>query len=337
MRWEDERYVRLYTRNTPEWSSLSWRARGLFGLIMREVDRAGILELGKLGAKGVAVAVRAPWVEVEGPLSELLDDGCVRVDQVRQCLFMPNFMEAQECAQSDVARKRASREKARAVFGVTSGSAAELAMSVKNRDHMTSQNVTESHVESHAVTNGHVRSLLTKPTLPEPNQDTEIHVAEDRDGEASEGKSGAKVRAVFAAWVDARREHHRIGPTPKLDGKRRKVIIDRLREGHDVSTLKRAAAGIWQSAWHRGANDRSREFADITLALRDAEHVEQFAAVADSQTDLRARPRQVVELFGESARPPEPEPTPEERAETSAALAKAAAAFDASITARAAK
>lgn len=190
MRWEDERYVRLYTRNTPEWSSLSWRARGLFGLIMREVDRAGILELGKLGAKGVAVAVRAPWVEVEAPLSELLDDGCVRVDLVRQCLFMPNFMEAQECAQSDVARKRASREKARAVFGVTSDSAAELARSVTNRDHMTSQNVTESHVESRAVTNGHVRSLLTKPTLPEPNQ--------EKTGEArpaSSNGSPAKPRA----------------------------------------------------------------------------------------------------------------------------------------------
>lgn len=158
--------------------------------------------------------------------------------------------------------------------------------------------------------------------------------------EGSSGKTSAKaddIQAVFAAWVAARRDHHPAGSTPKLDVGRRKAIADRLREGHDVPTLVRAVEGIWRSAWHRGENDRRQSYTDLTLALRDAEHVERFAAVADSQTDLRARPRQVVELFGESARPPEPEPTPEARAETSAALAKAAAAFDASITARAAK
>ena len=64
MRWEDERYVRFYTRDTPEFLAMSWLARALFGLIMRKVDRAGILVVGRLGLKGVAVAVGGVMVAV---------------------------------------------------------------------------------------------------------------------------------------------------------------------------------------------------------------------------------------------------------------------------------
>lgn len=120
MRWEDERYVRFYTRDTPSWLMLSWRARGLFGLLLRAVDRAGVLPVGKLGQKGLAVAVLAPWAEIEAPLAELLEDGCVVWDAGRAAFFMPNYLEAQECAQSDAARRRKSRERARAQFGGTS-------------------------------------------------------------------------------------------------------------------------------------------------------------------------------------------------------------------------
>lgn len=159
MRWEDERYVRFYTRNSPEWLALSWQARALFGLILREVDRAGILKVGKLGRKGVAVAVRAPWAEIEGPLSELLEDGCVVMSEDGQALVMPNFIEAQEAVQSDAARKRKSRETARAQLGGTvSASAAESARQVTKRDGMKSQDVTEGHETGQKVTSGHVES-----------------------------------------------------------------------------------------------------------------------------------------------------------------------------------
>lgn len=113
MRWEDERYVRFYTRDTPEFLALSWHARGLLGLIMRKVDRAGILPVGKLGLRGVAVVVGGPWTEVEGPLRELIDDGCVRFEEESARVVLPNFLDAQEAKQSDAARKRASRERAR--------------------------------------------------------------------------------------------------------------------------------------------------------------------------------------------------------------------------------
>lgn len=94
MRWEDERWVKLYTRDDPEWLILSWQARGLFYELLRKVDRAGILPLGRIGAKGVAVLVRGSWAEVQGPLDELLADGCLAISGDK--LLIPGFTSAQE-------------------------------------------------------------------------------------------------------------------------------------------------------------------------------------------------------------------------------------------------
>ena len=51
MDWSDERYVRVYTRDTPDWQCLSFLAQGLFCLILRKVDRAGVLPLGRSGRR----------------------------------------------------------------------------------------------------------------------------------------------------------------------------------------------------------------------------------------------------------------------------------------------
>lgn len=175
MRWEDERYVRYYTRNTPEWLAMSWHARGLFGLILREVDRAGILKLGKIGLRGVAVVLHAPWPEIEPALRELLDDGCLKVAEDGSALIVPNFIEAQETPQSDAARKRKSRESARATFPARSDETIALLRKleqsdtkpVTNRDDIQSRTVTESHVESRPVTSGHSVPSVPCRAVPE--------------------------------------------------------------------------------------------------------------------------------------------------------------------------
>lgn len=183
MRWEDERYVRFYTRNTPEWLALSWRARGLFGLLMRAVDRAGILAVGKLGPKGVATAIGAPWVEVEGPLDELLADGCVQHNG--PAVVIPNFLPAQEAPQSDAARKRAQRERARA--------------EVTKRDHMESQIVTEPPL---SVTSGHVGSRPVTPSLAVPSlaELKEKPSATRKRSQREETKTGASAIAYSDAF-----------------------------------------------------------------------------------------------------------------------------------------
>jgi len=113
MRWEDERYVRVYTRDTLDWQALSFEAQGLLTLVLRKVDRAGILKLGKHGKRGVAVAVGHGhrWSAVEPALEELLADGCVSIRG--EDLLIPNFIKAQEAQASDKARQAAKRERDR--------------------------------------------------------------------------------------------------------------------------------------------------------------------------------------------------------------------------------
>lgn len=213
MRWEDERYVRFYTRDTPEWLALSWRARGLFGLILRAADRVGVICVGKLGKRGLSVAVHGPWAEIEDALEELLADGCLRWDEEHAAFLVPNYLEAQECARSTAARKRDSRERARAQYGGSS-SASESARSsqsqnvtdvengsdeeVTNRDSrdasirdddasgdlrngQESRNVTTyGHETGRKVTNGHVASQSVTPCLAVPNHAKPVRAHEDQ-------------------------------------------------------------------------------------------------------------------------------------------------------------
>lgn len=113
MNWSDERYVRFYTRDTPDWQCLSFLAQGLFCLVLRKVDRAGVLPLGRSGRKAVAIAVGHvhQWTLLEPALDELLADGCLRIEG--DLLVVPNFIEAQEAEASDKARARTYRERRR--------------------------------------------------------------------------------------------------------------------------------------------------------------------------------------------------------------------------------
>jgi hypothetical protein len=81
----------------------------------------------------------------------------------------------------------------------------------------------------------------------------------------------------FAVW-----EHWRVTarhPRARLDKARRKVIVERLKD-YSVAELQLAIDGCAKSAWHQGENDRGRRYDDLTLILRDAEHVERFLEAA---------------------------------------------------------
>jgi len=111
--WSDERYVRVYTRDTPEWLALSFTAQGLFLLLLRKVDRSGVLPLGKLGRRAVAVVVNHPgeWPRLEPALNELAADGCIEIHG--SVLVIPNFIAAQESVMSGAQRSREWRERGR--------------------------------------------------------------------------------------------------------------------------------------------------------------------------------------------------------------------------------
>ena len=188
MRWEDERYVRFYTRNTPEWLSMSWHARGLMGLLMRSVDRAGVLPLGRLGLKGVAAAVQAPWSEIEAPLRELIEDGCVRFNESVCAILIPNFLEAQEARQSDRARQAKAREATRSLFDSdVTGRDSSPAQDTRNALSRTELTPSDLDVTARDQTFGNVTPSCAVLSRTVPNQTEEAEMAPPLRGVAHPG------------------------------------------------------------------------------------------------------------------------------------------------------
>lgn len=148
-------YVRLYTRDTAAWLRLPVVARGLFCLILMESDLAGIFELAPDGIAGLGGHFNGDDELVADALRDLLVDGCLTVNHKDRQLIIANYIDAQEARQSDAARQKAARERARdEAKAAASAWDAEL------------QSVTPQPVVSHDVTSCHsslsIRSNLSK-------------------------------------------------------------------------------------------------------------------------------------------------------------------------------
>jgi hypothetical protein len=115
--WENERWVKLYVSRNPGWEALPGRSRGLFYLLMTKVHPfTGRISIGGLGVyEAVAVAAKYSIEHVSEDLGPLLDDGCLVIDEDRDELCMPNWVEAQQTRQSDALRKERSRGLQRAM------------------------------------------------------------------------------------------------------------------------------------------------------------------------------------------------------------------------------
>lgn len=118
MRWEIELYVRLYRRDTAEWSLVPWRARGLFDELLRKASLDGSIECGRMEpAAAVAVLLRAPPTdvpEIAQLLAILLADGCVvdvpAAGSRGRHLLIPNYRPAQGIPMTGAERTARWRE-----------------------------------------------------------------------------------------------------------------------------------------------------------------------------------------------------------------------------------
>ena len=185
MRWEDERYVRVYTRDTIAWKRLPWQSRALMPLLLRVVDRAGIVDLESFGAEGLADLVLLPVDVVAPGLDGLLADGSVELRG--QLLVVRNFLAAQEVPMSDAQRKREQRARDRAAVMA----AAVEANTVTGVTKVTP--VTD-------VTSGHEASRLSHsvPCLSEPS--VPLSKREDAHAGAGQGVDVPKPQPFAALW-----------------------------------------------------------------------------------------------------------------------------------------
>lgn len=206
MRWEEERYVRVYTRDTPDWIALPWEARAVFYELLRKVDRAGLVPMGRSGERGLAALLMMPFSVVEPGLAALLEDGCV----VRSGtdLVVRRFIEAQEARQSDRARQRDSRERARAkAIGSATAVDSPPASEPTDAGSDTSDGAAKPPAEktndiavglSHGVTSGHQRSPAVTnchsvPSRTVPSRDL-THTA--REAEPTDPNAVAVLAAL---------------------------------------------------------------------------------------------------------------------------------------------
>lgn len=183
MDWSNERYVRLYTRDTVNTQLLSWEARCVFWELLRKVDRSGVLEIGNVEpGKALAVALRVPAEVASTALAEWLADG--RVELRDGAIVVPNHLGAQEAPQSDRARARASRERRSA--GVTIRD--EVSRFVTDPSQTVTQPsrpVTSRHTPSHAVT----------PAIPsDPIQTSQLEHVTTVAADAAPAAQSAKVK-----------------------------------------------------------------------------------------------------------------------------------------------
>ncbi len=199
MRWEDERYVRVYTKDTVTWGALPWQSRAIWPLILRKVDRAGLLDLAGEGVEGLADLIKMPVEVVEPGVAGILKKSYAVMHGT--ILVVPNFIEAQETPQNDAARKRASREKARALVTKRDVESQDVTVS-----HETGQNVTNGHAESRAVTPSHSVPSLPVPSLlslvpSAPAFDLKV-IADRYPRRKNIGKGLDKLKAVVKTQAD---------------------------------------------------------------------------------------------------------------------------------------
>lgn len=186
MDWANERYVRLFVRDTTTWKLLPWQSRALLPLIMRKLDRSGVLDLGEDGEDGLAAVVEVPLEFLKAGLPDLLKRKVCRMGGGK--FVMPNFLAAQEAKQSDAQRKRESREYQRLVA-------------------IGSQAVTDCHnlSESQPVTACPPASVLVTPdqtrTSPDPDLTQESLSARDPSAGCTEHVAQEKKLPSAHDWL----------------------------------------------------------------------------------------------------------------------------------------
>jgi len=294
MRWEDERFIKVYTRDTVDWCMLPWKSRSLFLLILRCVERSGTLELGKHGILGLATKLLVPpgdVPELEAAIGPLIEAGTLEIrDGV---LTVPNYVKAQETRQSDVARQRRCRERKRIVTS----------------HHAASHAVTTSHAASPAVTNHHDQTRSdqnrTEEIRSEQRSDQNKDLVRVTAHNTHSKKSDKKARSPTsqpAAMVPADPLPYTVGNllSSLAQGSGGRIAISPCTEGHAVRITEiirelhnsHQDGDSWQAPtleeWHEvGRYIRARWSADIDLGPA-------WAATGGKLADALAKARRWV-------------------------------------------
>lgn len=148
MDWENENWIKMYTRDTADIISIGPEGRAIWRELLLKLDRSGVIDIPDADLIVLADILRIPWEWFQIGFPKILARGMAEFRGGR--LIVRNFMPAQEARSSDAQRQRDSRARRRAT--VLDGPRPQLPLpgSAEERSpSVMSQNVTGA---SHAVT-----------------------------------------------------------------------------------------------------------------------------------------------------------------------------------------
>lgn len=172
MDWSNEKWLKLYTRDSLTWLGWSWQARAVFCFLLRKVDRSGIIDCGQLSAaQGVSMLTGVPEDVCATAIHELMKSETISFS--RNKLVIPKFLAAQEARQSDKLRQSESRGR-------------RLIKAIQGTEitNVVSHGVTPSHTASHDVTTrldetrleerARAKKIVSDKPKPSPEHQTTI-------------------------------------------------------------------------------------------------------------------------------------------------------------------
>ncbi len=239
MDWSNERYVRLYVRNTITWHRLEFAGQTVFMHVLRRLDRAGVLDLSGIDPeKAIGIVTSVPVDIIRDGLRSCLDLGVLVVDGDR--LLGPNYIDAQEAVASNAERQRRHRARLRA------------------EKNLSGSEGTGGNALSRAVTRGN-ESNPTPSVLNQPNQPNQLRVGGDEslqeetiEGNLGEWREGElNWLKVFGCWCEYticfdEPYHHRescesiLRSSKRVNGKEPRRIMERA--------IKACAENDWVKA-----------------------------------------------------------------------------------------
>lgn len=162
MDFGNERYVRLYVRDTTTWKRLGFEGQTVLALMLRKADRAGVIDIDPdiEPWEAAVIHIGAPEDFAKVGMTRCLERGCIVHDGDR--LVFPKYIEANETPMSDAQRARESRAKR-----------AELSRNVTAPSQnvmQPSHAVTPSHTASHGVTLNRAVPAVLNRTEPEERE-----------------------------------------------------------------------------------------------------------------------------------------------------------------------
>ena len=186
MDWANERYVRLYVRDSTTWKLIDWKARCTLTMMLRKVDRAGVLEHGGHGVMGLAAVIELPLEVVEPGIAQLTNPRIAVVVETPSEYVIPNYLEAQEASQTEAHRSREYRGRKRDL-----ALARGKGLITEAVDTVTFRDAAETG-RGETVTSGHSASQAVTPSLAKPNQEEDKSPAPPAAGGKPKARKPAK-------------------------------------------------------------------------------------------------------------------------------------------------